>query len=452
MRFTRCKEQNMFFRLSIILICLLNILACRKANELDTSPNAKLSFSQDTIFFDTIFSSVGSITQRLIVYNPNKNKVQVSQIQLAGGANSPYSVIINGMPSSSVSNMDILGNDSIYILIKVLIDSTKQDLPFLVSDSLLFLTNTNQQKVLLESYGQNAHFYKKQSIPSNTIWTNDKPYVLYDTLTVPTGISLTIQEGCKIYGHNAAVLNVYGQLIVNGTKVSPVLFASDKTDKSYNTVNGLWGGLYFQTNSLNNSIQWATIRNAVTAIKMESTPDADTIAELTLSHVFLLHASQRMIDANNNDINGSNLLLSDCPMALLKHQDGCGVWTYCTFTDYSSGFFRLETDLLLGIAGTGLKMYALNSILWGDFTDEISINGGNPYINVQFSEWKSVQYSSGTKLINTDPLFNNTSTFDFTLQSSSPAIGLGTTVTAITDDIIGNTRHTIPDAGAYEHK
>ena len=442
----------MLFRNTISLVFLVSIFACNnKANELDTSPSAHLSFSQDTIFFDTIFSSVGSITQRLIVYNPNKNKVRVSQIQLGGGGNSPYSVIINGISGPSVTNLDILGNDSIYILIKVLIDSTHQNLPFLVSDSLLFLTNTNQQKVLLESYGQNAHFYKKQSITSNTIWTNDKPYVLYDTLTVAAGSSLTIQEGCQIYGHNAAVLNIAGQLIVNGTKANPVLFATDKLDKSYATTIGLWGGLYFQSNSKNNIIQWATIRNAVTGIKMNSTPDTDTIAELTINHVFLEHASQRLIDLANNDINGSNMVISDCPMALLSHQDGCGVWTNCTFANYSSGFFRLETAFVLGTTGTGLKMYFTNSILWGDFTDEIT-TVGNPYLNVQSSILKSSNYTIGTNVLNTDPLFKNNSSFDFTLLSNSPAINLGSPTNGITDDIIGTPRDNMPDAGAYEYK
>jgi len=96
-------------------------------------------------------------------------------------------------------------------------------------------------------------------------------------------------------------------------------------------------------------------------------------------------------------------------------------------------------------------MYFTNSILWGDFTDEIT-TVGNPYLNVQSSILKSSNYTIGTNVLNTDPLFKNNSSFDFTLLSNSPAINLGSPTNGITDDIIGTPRDNMPDAGAYEYK
>src|SRR4051812_36217816 len=134
----------MLLRFFIGSLFLLNLLACsRKDEELSTSPSDRLSFSEDTVFFDTLFTTVGSITKRLIVHNPNKNKVRVSQILLAGGSNSSYSVIINGRTGNRINDLEILGKDSVYILISVKIDPSNQNLPFLVSDSLIFDTNTN---------------------------------------------------------------------------------------------------------------------------------------------------------------------------------------------------------------------------------------------------------------------------------------------------------------------
>lgn len=439
----------MWLRPFISIVCVLSLLACNRRNEeLSTNPTDRLSFSEDTVFFDTLFSTVGSVTKRLIVYNQNTKKIRVSSIQLAGGDNSPYSIIVNGKNSSSVQNLEILGKDSIYILIKVMIDPSNQNLPFLVSDSLLFDTNTNRQKILLETYGQDAHFLTKETLVCNTTWVNDKPYVLYDTVNVALGCSLLIKKGCKIYGHRAAVLNVKGTLLVEGAQEDSVLFAGDKTDRSSAAIPGQWGGICFQSSSVNNRIEWATVRNATTAIRIDHSPDADTIAELSLSHVFLLHASQRLIDAGNTDINGTNVVLNNCPKALLKHVDGCGVWKHCTFANYSNQFFREEAALELGTAGTGLKVYFENSILWGDRINEASVYG-NPTIHVSSCIWKSSNASTSFNTLNSPPQFTNSYSFDFSLKSTSPAINICSPV-GVPDDVVGNVRDLQPDAGAYE--
>lgn len=422
----------------------------RKEEILSTDPNDRLSFSEDTVFFDTLFSTVGSITKRLIVYNPNKNKIRISSVTVAGGSNSGYSIIVNGLKGPHVSDVEIPGKDSIYVLVKVLIDPSNQNLPFLVSDSLLFDTNTNRQKVLLAAYGQDAHFYGKETVACNTVWTNDKPYVLYDTLQIQPGCSLTIQPGCNIYFHDAAALNVWGMLHAQGTPEEPLLFASDKLDKNAEKDLGQWGGLIFQSSSSGNRISWATVRNSTTAIKLLPVPDADTIAELVLDHVFLLHASAGLIDAQETDLAGSNLVLSDCPKALLKHTAGCSVWKHCTFANYSAGFFREEPNLIIGSNTGSLNMYVYNSILWGDKPNEVTaIN--TPSLVLQSCIWRSAFTGNHTNVITANPLFTNAQNGDFSLTSMSPAIGLCVDA-GIHDDITGASRDNAPDAGAYEFK
>lgn len=432
-----------------IFLLLLHFFSCKPKDEvLSTNANDRLSFSEDTIFFDTLFTSVGSITKRLIVHNRNKNRVRVSSIILAGGSNSPYSIIVNGRSGPSLSDLDILGNDSIYVLIKVLIDPSNQNLPFLVSDSILFHTNSNKQKVLLETYGQDAHFYTKETVPCNTVWTNDKPYVLYDTISIDAGCELKIEAGCKIYLHNAATINVKGTLTIEGTALDSVLIASDKLDASAKNDLGQWGGIIFQSTSSGNAISWTTIRNASTALKLLPVVDSDTIPELILDHVYLLHASKGLIDAAEVDLNASNLVMSHCPKAILKHTGGCGVWKHCTFANYSSGFFREESNMILGSNARVLKMYVFNSILWGDKTDEVAaIN--SPGVLLTSTIWKSTYTGTSSNILNTNPLFKNTSQFDFRLQSTSPAIDL-CTPEGVADDIIATPRDASPDAGAYE--
>ena len=58
--------------------------SCKK-DLITTNPADKLSFSTDTLTFDTVFTTLGSTTLYFTVRNPNNKKIVVSNIQLAGG-------------------------------------------------------------------------------------------------------------------------------------------------------------------------------------------------------------------------------------------------------------------------------------------------------------------------------------------------------------------------------
>ena len=67
-------------------IILIN--SCRKDNLIDTSPEFRLSFSNDTIIFDTVFTSLGSVTKQLQVYNRSSKSVKISSRRLPRGIQS----------------------------------------------------------------------------------------------------------------------------------------------------------------------------------------------------------------------------------------------------------------------------------------------------------------------------------------------------------------------------
>ena len=60
--------------LSLAIITIL--FACKKEAVLNNNVNATLDFSNDTITFDTVFASIGSITKTLTVYNRNNYDVK----------------------------------------------------------------------------------------------------------------------------------------------------------------------------------------------------------------------------------------------------------------------------------------------------------------------------------------------------------------------------------------
>jgi len=123
-----------------LLLALGFIYSCQDEKYL-TSPNVKLRFSNDTVRFDTVFTTVGSTTQHLKIYNPYNQKVMISSVELAKDKTSNFRLNIN--------NLEIAPHDSMYIFVEVTVDPSGQNLPLIVKDSIEFVTNSNRQKTSL---------------------------------------------------------------------------------------------------------------------------------------------------------------------------------------------------------------------------------------------------------------------------------------------------------------
>src|ERR1700749_4823305 len=91
------------------------LCACKKYTFI-TSSNALVTTSvyKDTLKFDTVFTSVGSVTQSFKIFNNNNQKLLLSKVKLMGGTASAFKININGDPSAEVDNIEIAANDSIY--------------------------------------------------------------------------------------------------------------------------------------------------------------------------------------------------------------------------------------------------------------------------------------------------------------------------------------------------
>lgn len=96
-----------------VFICLV-VFSCQKQSNLNGK--SFLFFSADTLSFDTVFTTVGSVTQQVKIVNTNNQGINISSINLMGGSTSPFIINIDGTPGSSASNLNIPANDSLYIL------------------------------------------------------------------------------------------------------------------------------------------------------------------------------------------------------------------------------------------------------------------------------------------------------------------------------------------------
>ena len=119
----------------------------------------RLAFSTDTMVFDTVFTTIGSSTRNFRVYNPNRQSIEISSVRLAGGANSPFRMNVDGEPTNHAQNLTVAPGDSLFVFVEVTIDPNNQNSPLRTMDSIVFETNGNLQDVKLVAWGQDVHLY-----------------------------------------------------------------------------------------------------------------------------------------------------------------------------------------------------------------------------------------------------------------------------------------------------
>src|SRR5215831_3899596 len=203
--------------LGILTISFLFFFSCKKETFI-TSPNASVVITADTLKYDTVFVTSGSITQSFKIINDNNQKLRISSVKLMGGAASAYKINVDGTIGPEVTNLEIEANDSLYVFVQVNIDQNTNNLPFVVRDSIQVSYNGKNRKVQLEAWGRNAHFFRNREISINETWNNDLPYVILGYLHVQANKTLTINKGCRIYVHADAPFIIDGAILVNGLK------------------------------------------------------------------------------------------------------------------------------------------------------------------------------------------------------------------------------------------
>ncbi|RZK26128.1 MAG: hypothetical protein EOO63_15105, partial [Hymenobacter sp.] len=105
--------------LLLILGAVLSVgLPGCKPREEELQLTGGLEFSADTVKFDTVFTTLRTVTKRLCVYNRNPKGVTVDLISLDSPATSPYTLLINGDLKQTASNVFIRGQDSLLILVR----------------------------------------------------------------------------------------------------------------------------------------------------------------------------------------------------------------------------------------------------------------------------------------------------------------------------------------------
>lgn len=302
-----------------------------------SSTNVKLSFSVDTVMFDTVFTTVGSTTQHLKIYNPYDQKILISSVKLAKAETSNFRLNINGISANEIQNLEIAPFDSLYIFVEVTIDPSGQNLPLVVKDSIEFVTNSNLQDVDLVAWGQDFNLIKKERL-GNTTWTKEKPYLVYNYVYVDSIATLTIEPGTKIYFHKDAGLYVKGKIIAKGTVENPIHFGGDRLEDVYADVPDQWSQILLFSGSKGNVFENVEIKNANIGLQVGNIEDEGS-STVKLSNVKIQNMAYAGIFAMKSEIQADNCLITNCgfyAVALLV--GGSYEFSHSTIANYWGGY------------------------------------------------------------------------------------------------------------------
>lgn len=481
--------KGLYFTVFLFILGFI-VSSCYK-EEFYEGNDLVLRFSTDTLTFDTVFTSRGSATRILKVYNDEDIAIKISEIKIASNKNNQFRLNIDGLSSSTAKNVEIGAHDSIYIFAETHInpDDPLSVSPFIVSDSLLFSVNGNIQKVRLEAWGQNANYIKTSEFGKlscnmgEIIWDDPRPYIIYGILRIDS-CKLTLPPGTHVHMHGGIKKNtdgnfyydgniyVYknGKLNINGTKEKPVIIQTDRLEKDYQDINALWYGIFFLPESKGNKIKFAEIKNATIALYL------DSLATLDIRNTKILHTGAWGLYSRHADVYAENCLFADIGSYNVIIDYGGNVnMNYCTiYNNNKDDALVLKNYRCLDNECTSIAPYPLNAkftncIIYGTNKDELLLSNGmkddNSFFKYSFENCliqvtdilKPDQFpyffDNCISCINgkgENDLFINPDKYNFRPDTNSVVIDKGKFISGINADIELNQRDATPDIGCYE--
>jgi hypothetical protein len=464
------------FKLVIILflgiVFSLSLSNCRK-EKLNLSTSSKVQFSNDTILFDTLFTTIGSTTKRFKIYNTLNQKIKISNIWLEQSTQSMFRINVDGLAGVNFENIEIPAKDSLFVFVEVTVDPNNGTTPFVVEDKIKFLTNGNEQQVVLNAWGQDAYFHVSEIITNTTTWSNDKPHVIYNYCAVDSNITLNIPGGTNIYGHNDATLLVYkGALNCNGSIGNSVTFQQDRVEdfilSPSDSVAGQWRGIrFFEPQS--SQLDYVEIKNALIGIQIDTMQVGQFV---NLNSIRIHNCSYAGLLTQGGNVKAVNSLFGTAGLYSTFLSIGGDVsFDHCTFGNYLSSqrnsalfvfknYYEDANEVIYYRPFINASL--TNSIFYGPNDNEVffdtlssSINGvSSPLVTMANCLIKAEDGVSNTTIFtdcfaNSDPSFQDPIYWNFKLSSGSFAKEKGNNSTT-TIDIEGNARSVPASLGCYE--
>jgi hypothetical protein len=469
-------KNFLFYSILVVLVGSSSMLgSCKKLKGMS---KGNLEFSNDTVVFDTIFTTIGSTTKQFKIYNYDNKEITIDEVELVGGSASPFRLNLDGLTGTEFSNLKIEGGDSLYCFVEVTLSQNGQNLPLVVEDSIRFQTNGVDQYVKLAVWGQDM-YYHYSNFGTGTLdtnegtWPNDKPHVIYGAAIVDSAKTLDIPGGTQIYMHKNSILyNYKGTLNINGTLGNEVVIQGDRLEADYDNVAGQYYGVYYHQ-SRPSTIDYAIIKNSIAGIHVYGKDESFSGPNVTIKNTKISNAaSYGLFLFDGPEVEAENTLVhSNGVHALIVLQGADFVFTHCDFLGYGAGDY---TSPAVGIRnyytdGNGTTTIGQinqgefrNCVIYGYGEDQLAfdtLQPGGVNINIDFRNCllKTTLNQSSTLfqscLYNGNPAFSSIGdkNFDFTnVNSALNGAGSISFPGTLSSDIAGEPKDSPPDIGCYD--
>ena len=491
--------KSIVFKLLVLFLGLslsATFFSCHDDSIAD-DPEIPLTFSLDTLRFDTVFTQVGSATRSFKIFNPLEQAIIIDKIELDNPNSSFFRLNADGFPGTSIENIRIEAQDSIYVFAEVTIDpdSPLSVSPFIIEEYVNITVNNSSYQVLLEAWGQNANYIPSRDSKGrvNYIscnngqweWDDPRPYVLYGVLVIDS-CELVLPPGTEVYVHGGIAINDLGifndglfifldnaNINAQGTAEEPILFKTDRLEEEFDQVQGQWSGILLSRNSRGNLFSHTRIENSIVGLSV------DSAASVRLESSVFAFTGGSGISASHASIYAENCLFyQNAGAGLSLNYGGNYIFNYCTISNFDNQDVALEANNIrcltpdcAQILVNPLDCSFTNCIFTGNDRDEIAFldisEGTDPQLFeynfenciVQVDELLDSEafpnfFNQCIDCKNTtfsDSLFLDLSNFDHSLDTTSIAIDMAKILPLIDSDILGNPRESnAPDIGCYE--
>ena len=324
---------------TLVAMCAASGLFCSCQTQDD--PTANLSFSADTLTFDTIFTAQGSVTRIVMLRNETKTPLTIERVVQT--AESPFRINLDGEDSVALMrNIQLPAGDSLFLFVRANIDPQNSNSPVLVTDQLkFFLSNGNSRVLQLEAYGQDVTLIDSLIIRNDYVFTADKPYLVRYYIAAAPEASVLIHPGAIFYMHKNATIHFYGPLRALGTVEAPIVFAGDRLDDyvrdiPYLYVPGQWAGIYlYDTEGLAPvwNMQNVRILSAINGLFCQGeSPTNRPVLELENARIH--NHDQYGLVLINTDASVMNSEISNCASYCVYLQGGTSIFVHNTIAGY----------------------------------------------------------------------------------------------------------------------
>lgn len=428
--------------LTLAALIGLTAVSCIE-DDFTTSSTDVLAFSTDTLSFDTVFTDLGTPTARLKVFNRAKKSINISNIRFKDPS-TKFAMNVDGQSGSVFSDIEIRGRDSIFIFVECKLPLSSTDKPQLTEDDILFLTNGVEQAVHLEAWGQNVTRLRNERITKDTRFTAERPIVVFDSLIVEPGATLTIDPGVQLLFHDKASLTVRGRLHAVGEPGRMIDMRGDRLDNvlpdvGYDIMSGQWAGVSIAPESYSNRMEYVNMRSTVSGLRIDSCADTSR-TKLTLLNSWLHNSQSTVLESKYVRVEALGCCFSEAADHVVALYGGDCKFVQCTFSNYYLftapymsivGLYHLfDRDVPLSELPL-MKGEFENCIIYGMASDinVPDLTGSEVYFrNVMFRSEGKDDDNFLNCLWGSDPLFYTDRAaylFNYRVRPDSPAIGAG---------------------------